>query len=57
MIGESQREDLKNIDLHVNDYESKYLCFYRNKIKEINYNLSAHIASLRGDIVCSGKYK
>lgn len=62
MIGESQREDLKDINLHeirkfvVNHYESKYLCFYRNKIKEINYNLGAHIAYPEGDIVYSNKY-
>jgi hypothetical protein len=48
MIGESQKEDLSDINLFniskyvVNVWESKKLCFLRNQIKEMKYNAGAH---------------
>lgn len=48
MIGESETEDLSDINLHTidtyvyNKMESKNLCFLRNKICEIQYIFGAH---------------
>lgn len=48
MIGESTRVDLTDIDLQqiskyvLNDWESKHICFLREKIEEMNYGLGAH---------------
>lgn len=56
IIGESNTIDLSDIDLQTinrfvyNDYESKKLCFLREKINEINYSLGAHGCDPVGDI-------
>jgi hypothetical protein len=53
MIGESSRIDLVDIDLQgirkyrENNWENKYLCFRREKIEEMNYNLGAHFCDPR----------
>jgi hypothetical protein len=57
MIGESETLDLSDIDLQEikkcveNMYESKYLCFLRDEIEEINYNMGAHRIDPIGKII------
>jgi hypothetical protein len=59
MIGESETDDLSDIDLQNikkyidNHYESKKLCFLREKINEINYNCGAHACDPKGNIIYS----
>jgi hypothetical protein len=59
MIGESKTVDLSDIDLQnikkyvYNNYESKKLCFLREKINEINYICGAHVCNPEGNIVYS----
>ena len=59
MIGESETVDLSDIDLQNikkyvhNHYESKKLCFLREKINEINYNCGAHACNPKGKVVYS----
>jgi hypothetical protein len=59
MIGESNREDVNDINLHSivkyidNPFLSKKICFYRNSIEEINYEVGAHSCSPIGNIVYS----
>ena len=61
MIGESNKTDLTDIDLQkINKYvdkdeESKKLCFLREKITEMNYELGAHHSKPRGYIKYSSK--
>ena len=61
MIGESNSLDLNDIDLHkINKYienerESKKLCFLRNSIIDINYDLGAHNCNPNGVINYSSK--
>lgn len=61
MIGESNREDLTDINLHSiikyidNEFMSKKLCFHRNSIQEINYEAGAHYCSPVGNVVYSSK--
>jgi len=56
VVGESIGLDLKDINLHKqnkgfhNDYESKYVCFLREKIDEMNYGIGAHKANPTGII-------
>jgi hypothetical protein len=59
MIGESNREDINDINLHnINKYIdnpsiSKKICFYRNCVEDINYEVGAHTCSPTGNIVYS----
>lgn len=61
MIGESKQIDLMDIDLEdikkykYNNYESKNLCFLRENIEEMNYNLGAHCCNPTGVIKYSYK--
>jgi len=61
MIGESESFDLTDIDLQIiNKYEenvseSKNLCFFRKKIKEMHYDLGAHTCYPQGQIKYSSK--
>ena len=61
MIGESKTTDLLDINLHAickyvdNEYENKNLCFFRNKIDEINYECGAHVCAPIGVIKFSTK--
>jgi hypothetical protein len=61
MIGESMSKNLSDINLQKitkyvnNDEESKYLCFLREEIQEMNYNLGAHLIEPIGNIVYSSK--
>ena len=61
MIGESNTVDLTDIDLQeINkytdyDFESKNLCFFREKIEEINYHPGAHKCNPVGNINYSSK--
>ena len=54
MIGESNQSDLSDIQLSEitksipSNIESKNICFYRNDIIEMNYNLGAHKCSPEG---------
>ena len=56
MIGESQKEDISDIDLHSiikgvrNTNEDKKLCFLREKIVDINYNCGAHNSNPAGEV-------
>jgi hypothetical protein len=56
MIGESESETLEDINLSkikigtLFDTESKCVCFYRPKIKEINYTLGCHFCNPIGCI-------
>lgn len=59
MIGESYYEDLSDIDLQeiekyvIYDAESKNLCFLRENINDMNYNLGAHSCNPKGKIIYS----
>lgn len=59
MIGESQKEDLSDIDLHaISKYvlfkgESKNVCFYALSITNINYNGGQHKINPKGVVVYS----
>lgn len=61
MIGESENIDLTDIDLQkINKYvynttEDKQLCFLREAITEMNYNLGAHYTTPAGSIKYSSK--
>jgi len=61
MVGESNTVDLTDIDLQeINkyveaDYESKKLCFLREKIEEMNYEIGAHNIHPVGNIKYSSK--
>ncbi len=61
MIGESKKIDLTDIDLQLinkftpNKFEDKSLCFYRNSIGEMNYNLGAHKCNPIGSVKYSEK--
>ena len=61
MIGESERIDLTDIDLHSivryvdHENESKKLCFLREKINDMNYNGGAHKCNPVGKIQYSKK--
>ena len=61
MAGESQTQELTDIDLQdikkgfYNWMESKYLCFLREHITEMNYNLGAHMINPVGQIKYSSK--
>jgi hypothetical protein len=61
MIGESEREDLSDIDLHKikrgieNNWESKNLCFKKGEIEEINYSHGNHEINPKGVIKLSDK--
>jgi hypothetical protein len=54
MIGESKTLDLSDIDIHgIKKYiphppESKKLCFLREKISDMNYNLGSHSCDPKG---------
>jgi len=56
MMGESNKLDLSDIDVskitksYPSDIESKNICFYRNDIIEMNYNLGAHRCSPEGKL-------
>jgi hypothetical protein len=57
MIGESDTLDLSDIDLQEikkgvkNHFESKKLCFLRDKIEKINYTPGAHYCFPQGEII------
>jgi len=59
MIGESQRLQLTDINLQNikkyvdNPYENKFLCFLREKINEMNYDIGSHTIEPIGQIVYS----
>lgn len=55
MVNLKDNLDIDAIDHGVlyNDREGKWLCFNRNKIKEINYSYGAHDACPNGDIIFS----
>lgn len=59
MIGESKSITLEDIDLNkINKYndnamENKSLCFLRDKIIDMNYNLGAHCCKPSGNVVYS----
>jgi hypothetical protein len=56
MIGESNKLDLSDIQLNeitksiTSNIESKNLCFYRNDIIDMNYNLGGHKCSPEGKL-------
>jgi hypothetical protein len=62
MIGESNMIDLSDIDLQEikkyidNHWESKNLCFLRDKINNMNYSPGAHKCQPEGVIVYSSKF-
>jgi len=59
MIGESDTTDLSDIDLQtitkyvINQRESKQLCFLREKISDMGYQMGAHNCKPSGDLVLS----
>jgi len=62
VIGESEKEDLSDINLHTinkfvrNAGESKKLCFLREKIQNMNYDIGAHaqLPGIEGHVKYSG---
>jgi hypothetical protein len=62
MIGESKSISLDDIDLNkINKYnhnrmENKSLCFLRDKIIDMNYNLGAHSCQPSGIVVYSKQF-
>ena len=56
MVGNSKNRDLSDIDLHDlrkyvnNPMENKSLCFLREKINEMKYEVGAHLCAPRGNI-------
>ena len=61
IVGTSKSILLDDIDLHTlntgiyNNYESKSVCFNKNKINNINYSIGAHNANPYGNIKYSDK--
>jgi glycosyltransferase involved in cell wall biosynthesis len=61
MIGESEKEDLSDINPHAiqkyKDFhpESKNLCFLKDKIQDMNYELGAHTCNPIGTVQYSSK--
>jgi hypothetical protein len=61
MIGESEKVNLDDIDLHtikrsvIHPPENKKMCFLKDKITEMNYNIGAHKARPIGDVKYSSK--
>jgi len=61
MIGESLRVNLSDINLNNinkyvdNQWENKKLCFLREKINDINYDLGSHTCNPNGEIKYSSK--
>lgn len=61
MIGESNTLDLTDIDLQeikkyiYHEPENKKLCFFREKIEEINYGIGSHLCNPVGNIKYSSK--
>jgi glycosyltransferase involved in cell wall biosynthesis len=61
MIGESKTLDVSDINLHtINKYleydgESKNLCFLRESISDINYEMGAHFSNPTGNVKYSAK--
>jgi hypothetical protein len=61
MLGESNTEDLKDIDLHkltkgkADQYYSKTVCFKTNEITDINFGPGCHTSDPKGNVKFSNK--